>query len=233
MRDGFRFLSRSGDFPRTLPHGHTPTALSYILSRRPRRPLRICRYEPTRSQSGVSTHNRPNRRHPTHSESQASGFPPNAESVRLLTIYTSTPRFPGGIHVPPDSPNAQTPQPSRHCPASQTGSVPFPLQTIGASPPHTRCPDTANVHPAPETTTPLAHATPPSSGQQPTANRTARPPISPPALFRRPHLPHSPYADRQPAEPTFPLPFPDSRRTDTPPVSRRYYRRRMFHFLKK
>ena len=59
------------------------------------------------------------------------------------------------------------------------------------------------------------------------------PPISPPALFRRPHLPHSPYADRQPAEPTFPLPFPDSRRTDTPPVSRRYYRRRMFHFLKK
>lgn len=56
-----------------------------------------------------------------------------------------TPRFPGGIHVPPDSPNAKTPQPSRHCPANQTGSVPFPLQTIGASPSHTRCPDTANV----------------------------------------------------------------------------------------
>lgn len=98
-----------------------------------------------RSQSGVSTHNCPNRRPHTHSESQASDLPPNAASVRLLTIYTSTPRFPGGIHVPPDSPNAKTPQPSRHCPASQTGSVPFPLQTIGASPSHTRCPDTANV----------------------------------------------------------------------------------------
>ena len=133
------------------------------------------------------------------------------------------------IHRHPAFPAASTclpiPQTPRH--RNRPDTAP---QT---KPPHTRCPDTANVHPAPETTTPLSHATPPSSGQQPTANRTARPPISPPALFRRPHLPHSPYADRQPAEPTFPLPFPDSRRTDTPPVSRRYYRRRMFHFLKK
>ena len=141
------------------------------------------------------------------------------------------------IHRHPAFPAASTclpiPQTPRHRNRPDTAPQAKPARTIGASPPHTRCPDTANVHPAPETTTPLSHATPPSSGQQPTANRTARPPISPPALFRRPHLPHSPYADRQPAEPTFPLPFPDSRRTDTPPVSRRYYRRRMFHFLKK
>ena len=188
----FRGRFRTDTSRRPYPIPQVPTPAPALPVRTDTLPIRRLDTQPPKPPDSRQ-HTLPNRLLSDISPSQTAGTPhtPKAKPpVFRQTLHPSdcspfihfpapTPRFPGGIHVPPESPNAKTPQPSRHCPASQTGSVPFPLQTIGASPPHTRygkrTSRTRKDRPL------IAGYSSVISGQQPTANRAARPnaPISP------------------------------------------------------
>lgn len=245
----FRGRFRTDTSRRPYPIPQVPTPAPALPVRTDTLPIRRLDTQPPKPPDSRQ-HTLPNRLLSDISPSQTAGPPHTLRkpSLRLAAkrcirptahhLYISLLRHPAFPAASTYLPIPQTPR-HRNRPdtAPQTKPARFRSRSRQSAH-HLRTPDA----PIRQTSHPAAEKTAPLIARYSSVIRTATdcqsgcPPEHPhfsPALFRRPHLPHSPYADRQPAEPTFPLPFPDGRRTDTPPVSRRYYRRRMLHFLKK